>query len=371
MIEQTCWHPVAQVGDLGATPLAVTLLGQRLVLWRGDDGSAHAWDDRCPHRGASLSLGCVRSGPLGSQLECAYHGWRFGAGGQVVSVPALPGFSPPAAHRATAYAVAERYGLLWVCLQPNPAENADSADSADSDAVIPAFAAEQDARLRKVNCGPYLVATSAPRIVENFLDMAHFGFVHEHWLGSREHTTIADYTVVATATGLLATGCKAWQPRSSVHAEGGAEVEYTYEVNAPYTAVLTKVPLAPETPSAAPPQGGVGRLGNGPAPATEAGSVALQDFRESIALFICPLTPETSQVWFRLAMNDFDSSDAKLQAFQHTIFTQDQPVLESQRPRCLPISDHAPVRELHSAADRSATAYRRYLQERGITYGTC
>ena len=130
-----------------------------------------------------------------------------------------------------------------------------------------------------------------------------------------------------------------------MHAEGGGDVEYTYEVNAPYTAILTKIP--------------------------DASSVALQDFRESIALFICPLTPETSQVWFRLAMNDFDSSDAKLQAFQHTIFTQDQPVLESQRPRCLPIGDNAPVRELHSAADRSATAYRRYLRERGITFGTC
>ena len=341
MIEQSCWHPVAQATDLGTAPLGVTLLGQRLVLWRGGAGALQAWDDRCPHRGASLSLGCVRAGPDGAQLECAYHGWRFGAGGQVVSVPALPGFVPPAAHRATAYAVAEAYGLLWVCLQPD--DNA--AAPADAVPAIPAFAAERDGRLRKVNCGPYLVATSAPRIVENFLDMAHFGFVHEHWLGSREHTSIADYTVVATPTGLLATGCKAWQPRSSVHAEGGADVEYTYEVNAPYTAILTKIP--------------------------DASSVALQDFRESIALFICPLTPETSQVWFRLAMNDFESPDAKLQAFQHTIFTQDQPVLESQRPRCLPIDDNAPVRELHSAADRSATAYRRYLRERGITFGTC
>ncbi len=189
------------------------------------------------------------------------------------------------------------------------------------------------------------MATSAPRIVENFLDMAHFGYVHEGWLGDREHTALADYRVDVTPSGLLATGCKAWQPKSSVHAQGGADVEYTYEVNAPYTAILTKVP--------------------------EASSVALADFRESIALFICPLTPESSRVWFRLAMNDFDSPDEKLQAFQHTIFTQDQPVLESQSPKRLPISDAAPVRELHCAADRSATAYRRHLREQGITYGTC
>ena len=48
-------------------------------------------------------------------------------------------------------------------------------------------------------------------------------------------------------------------------------------------------------------------------------------------------------------------ADANLQAFQHTIFTQDQPVLESQRPKRLPISDTAPVQELHCAADRSAS----------------
>jgi len=155
-----------------------------------------------------------------------------------------------------------------------------------------------------------------------------------------------------------------------VHAQGGADVDYSYEVNAPYTAVLTKLPLrAPETPSASPPQGDVGRLKNGPA--ASAASVALADFRESIALFICPLTSETSRVWFRLAMTDFESPDTTLQTFQHTIFKQDQPVLESQSPKCLPISGHAPVQELHGAADRSAMAYRRFLRERGITYGTC
>ena len=39
-------------------------------------------------------------------------------------------------------------------------------------------------------------------------------------------------------------------------------VEYSYEVTGPYTAVLTKVP--------------------------EAGSAAIADLRESIALFVCP-----------------------------------------------------------------------------------
>jgi len=151
--------------------------------------------------------------------------------------------------------------------------------------------------------------------------------------------------VQTTPTGFLASGCRAWQPQSSVHAQGGADVDYTYEVNAPYTSVLTKVP--------------------------EGHTVQIEGFRESIALFVCPVGPEHSRVWFRLAMNDFDSPDSKLRGFQDIIFAQDKPVLESQQPRRLPISDDAPVRELHSAADRSSAAYRRYLRERGITFGTC
>src|SRR6185436_8822170 len=157
--------------------------------------------------------------------------------------------------------------------------------------------AEGDTRLRKLNCGPYDVATSAPRVVENFLDLSHFAFVHEGWLGARSATAIEDYKVEETPAGLRATQCKAWQPQSNLHSTAPAQVEYTYEVTGPYSAVLTKIP--------------------------EAGSVAVPDWRESIALFICPLEPERCRVWFRLAVADFESSDDKLQAFQHTIFRQD------------------------------------------------
>ena len=331
MIERSLWHPVAAADALGGKPLGVLLLDEPLVLWRDDSGAAHAFADRCPHRGARLSLGCVRDG----RLECPYHGWRFDASGQVRAIPALPGFVPPSGHRATEHAIEERYGLLWVRLDR----------AATDDAGLPPFAAEQDMRLRKVNCGPCDVATSAPRVVENFLDMAHFAFVHDGWLGDRAHVSVEDYRVEPTSTGFLASGCKAWQPRSSVHAEGGAQVEYTYEVTAPYAAVLCKVP--------------------------DGASVRIDEFRESIALFICPVTAESSRVWFRLAMNDFESPDETLQAFQHTIFSQDQPVLESQRPKCLPISEQAPVRELHCLADRSAMAYRRFLRAQGIGFGVC
>lgn len=336
-MEKTQWHPVALGRDVVQAPLAVCVLEQDLVLWRNPEGQVQAFVDRCPHRGARLSLGRVENG----HLECPYHGWQFAAGGQCVKVPAVPAFTPPPQHCVRSFAVQEAYGLVWVQLQAAAAAEAAEGEAAQAPVALPAFEAEADARLRKLNCGPYDVAASAPRIIENFLDMSHFGFVHEGWLGARDTTAMAPYNVEATATGVKATNCKAVQPQSNVHSTAAAEVEYTYEVTAPYTALLTKVP--------------------------EAGT-SKDGWHEAIGLFVCPVTPETSRVWFRLAVADFESSDETLAAFQHTIFTQDQPVLESQQPKALPLDPRA---ELHSAADRMSSAYRRYLKASGVTFGVC
>ena len=324
MIETTLWHPVAESASLTDAPLPACLLGQDLVLWRDATGLAHAWADRCPHRGTRLSLGRVLHTDEGSRIECPYHGWQFAPQGQCRVVPALPEFTPPASHTACTHEAHEAHGLVWVRLQA-------------SHSLPPAFDAEHDARLRKLLCGPYEVATSAPRIVENFLDLAHFGFVHEGWLGDRGHTRLADYRIDTTAHGFIAHGCEAWQPQSNRLASQGSVVDYRYELTGPFTAQLTKLPQA---------QGG---------------------YQDVIGLFVCPIEPERSRVWFRLAVTDFDSSDEELRSFQHTIFMQDRPVLESQSPKRLPLSGG----EVHSAADRSSAAYRRFLAEHGITFGVC
>lgn len=325
MIERTLWHPVVASDALTAAgPQAVRLLDEDLVLWRAADGAPQAWADRCPHRGARLSLGRIVQCNDGARLECAYHGWQFDPPGRCQRIPALPDFRPPPGHRATVYEARESCGLVWARLAP-------------AAGAPPRFAAELDSQLRKLLCGPYEVETSAPRIVENFLDLAHFGFVHEGWLGDRGHTALEGYTLTPTPDGFVASGCRAWQPLSNRLAERGGWVDYRYELTAPYSAVLTKLPREQD------------------------------GHRDEIALFVCPREPERSTVWFRLAVTDAASSEAELRAFQDTIFAQDRPVLESQTPRRLPL-DSA---ELHCAADRSSTAYRRLLTERGIRFGVC
>jgi phenylpropionate dioxygenase-like ring-hydroxylating dioxygenase large terminal subunit len=323
MRERTLWHPVCRSDHLPAGQLQGThLLGERIVLWRDAAGAAQVWADRCPHRGSALSLGCIKE----NTLHCAYHGWQFAPSGQCVKIPADPEFIP-ITQKAQVFHSQEAYGMVWACLDA-PAS------------PVPPFPEFAHSHLNKVHCGPYEVATSAPRIVENFLDMAHFGYVHTGILGDLAHTAVPAYEVSeindARGTGILASRCMAWQPKSNASIATGSMVEYSYRVVHPYGSILTKVPAAQ----------------NG--------------FDEAIALLVLPLTEETSRAWFVLAMTDFSSSDDALRHFQDTIFAQDKPIIESQWPKRLPLDPRA---EMHTVADKMSAAYRRWLQQQGVAFG--
>ena len=61
------------------------------------------------------------------------------------------------------------------------------------------------------------------------------------------------------------------------------------------------------------------------------------------------------------------STTTELVNFQQLIFLQDRIILENQRPVLLPMEPRA---EIPTRADASSIAYRRWLKEKGITYGT-
>ena len=87
-------------------------------------------------------------------------------------------------------------------------------------------------RAAQADCGPYEVETSAPRIVENFLDMSHFGFVHEGWLGDRAHLAQPTYELgrrppMALRRQWLQRLAAAEQPVRRLP----AQVDYRYEVH--------------------------------------------------------------------------------------------------------------------------------------------
>jgi phenylpropionate dioxygenase-like ring-hydroxylating dioxygenase large terminal subunit len=312
------WHPVAASDELERQRVvAVRLLGEDLVVWQGDDGRPLAWRDLCVHRGTRLSLGKVE----GCTLRCPYHGWLYDADGRCVSIPAQPDVAPPRKARARTYRAVVHYGLVWVSLG-EPARG------------MSPFPEWDDPGFRKLRCGPYLVEASGPRIVENFLDVAHFPYVHENVLGVPARPEIADYETIVSEGGVEARGVRVWQPDPYGTGQGDW-VSYTYRAHRPLTAYLLKESAGP---------------------------------RFSILLTITPHEPARSTAWMWMAMNyGHDVPEADLVAWQDGIFAQDRPILESQRPELLPLDLTA---ELNIRADRTAITYRRWLKSLGLNFGT-
>jgi phenylpropionate dioxygenase-like ring-hydroxylating dioxygenase large terminal subunit len=173
------WHAVARVSDVPDAPLRRSLLGVDVVLWRSPDGRVVAAPDRCPHREAPLSGGCVRDGVL----ACPYHGWEFGDGGQLVRVPsAQPGVPvPPTGHLAVHHCQ-ERYGLVWVCLDEPVAD-------------VPCIPQDTDAAFRRINNPVEQWACSSTRLTDNFMDFTHFPFVHTGTFGRAQDTVAQRFDV--------------------------------------------------------------------------------------------------------------------------------------------------------------------------------
>lgn len=82
---QNRWYAVLPSWAVSSTPIGVTRLEENIVLWRDEQGTVQAIEDRCPHRGARLSLGWN----LGNRLSCWYHGVEVDNTGTVADVPAI------------------------------------------------------------------------------------------------------------------------------------------------------------------------------------------------------------------------------------------------------------------------------------------
>lgn len=113
------WHPIVVAAELDERPLRrVRILGEDLVLYRGEDGGYGLVAERCAHRGASLAYGRIE----GNNIRCAYHGWMYAPDGKCVEQPAEPGDSTYKNKVCqTAYPVQKVAGLLFVYMGPKPA----------------------------------------------------------------------------------------------------------------------------------------------------------------------------------------------------------------------------------------------------------
>jgi phenylpropionate dioxygenase-like ring-hydroxylating dioxygenase large terminal subunit len=160
------WYPACRSSDLGARPVAVTLMDRPLVVFRDAGGAPAALLDRCPHRNYPLSLGRVTGA---GTLECGYHGWRFDGGGDCVCVPGLAAgpAAPSGSRRVATHAATESEGMVWVWGEPDRAPTRSPfalpvVDGPGSGEVV--FRRDLDGTMHAA--------------VENALDVPHTAFLH-------------------------------------------------------------------------------------------------------------------------------------------------------------------------------------------------
>ena len=107
--------------QLRSKPIAIEIANRRIMVIR-DGGEAHALDDRCPHRGVPLSLG---SQEFPGTISCPYHGWTFDLRSGCLRAVITDGPDSPLVGKVTiaSIPVAERLGLVWVFIGPDPADD--------------------------------------------------------------------------------------------------------------------------------------------------------------------------------------------------------------------------------------------------------
>jgi phenylpropionate dioxygenase-like ring-hydroxylating dioxygenase large terminal subunit len=147
-----------------------TILGESVLLFRRQDGTAAAIGNRCPHRFAPLHLGQLK----GDVVECGYHGLQFDAQGRCVHNPHGRGAAPAAAH-AKCYPLVEKHRALWIWMG--------NADSASEDS-IPDYSFLTNVPSTAVVTMYIPTACHYELLVDNIMDLTHAPYLHPNSLGS-------------------------------------------------------------------------------------------------------------------------------------------------------------------------------------------
>ena len=176
------WLAVAKSKKLGSTPIARTLLGTPIVLFRDQHKQVVALLDRCPHRNAPLSKGKVKD----NCIVCPYHGWQFTDQGDYKSIPGLVrphGAKIPPIPKFNAL---EKNGLIWLQLDNTKKAALPYASLYFHDARYHSFIWSVEAQGSIVN------------VLENFLDGTHTPFVHSGLI--RKNAKRQEVTAQVTST---------------------------------------------------------------------------------------------------------------------------------------------------------------------------
>ncbi len=316
------WQPLCRISEVSANPTAFRLLGEQWVAWKGPDGDVRVFEDRCPHRLAPLSLGVCE----GEGVRCGYHGWLYDAAGRCIEIPALgPGATiPPRAQLRAPAAVALDHGMVFVAIEA-PLTTAPTLQAAND----PAFLVGDLPVLR--------TRGSAALLADNFLDVAHFPFVHDGTFGADEAREVPSYTVERGEFGFSATYEHEFANREDPGVASGERPliqrrRLTYRYSAPFHLELEIEFL-------------------------DAGGVNV------IGFFLTPEDDETVRIYSSLWRNDLGGSAQRMREaidFEVAVIEEDLRIQSRYERLEMPLDVTA---EVHTRADKTTLEFRRILGE--------
>lgn len=310
------WHPVAPSSQVQEKPMGACLLDERLALFRSR-GQVVAFKDLCIHRGTALSLGWMD----GDNLVCAYHGWTYAPDGACIRIPSLlPAQGIPKKARAVSYRVEERYGLVWVCLgKPR--------------LPIPDYPQASDPSFRTTYLGELDWQAGATRVIENFMDISHFPFVHPTTLGHPDYPITREHTITQHEDGFTfdVDVTDPVNPSATFHLRSRTYMPFT---------ILYARDVTPEA-----------RFDK---------ERARTDALRALFFTCSPLSAQqTKSFWLTSQNYTSESSDNEFKRFGYQILEEDRRIVESQRPEEVPIDLSE---ELHlKGPDITGIEYRRWL----------
>lgn len=318
------WYAAAISENVKQEPLGVELLGEKVVLFRGKDGTVHCIGDVCPHRGAPLSLGWVNEHDC---VVCPYHGWAFDSAGVLRDVPAAEHEGEwPKKQLVEAFPVVEKGGFVWLFYGSKELPE-------DERPPIP-FVPELEDPTWKAVYGEIEFECGHWSVFENAIDMAHIHYLHNDTFGNQDKPEIRSMTCAADAYGVLASFKLHNKPVNALwNWSQVPAVEVTAKALLPSTSVITFT------------------LGAGLSFTTFVNTVPINGGR-TVNRFC--LVRNIS--WDKLGVFNWGAWDGLARQAMMRILTEDKGMVERLHPELL-------SHEISVKADMPQTAFRKLRQE--------
>jgi len=332
---RNAWYVAGWEQELAPeTPAAITILGERIVIWRTASGSVHALEDRCVHRLAPLSLGRCE----GERLRCMYHGLLFDPDGKVVEIPGQETIPPRA--RVKGYPVEARHSWVWVWMG--------DPEAADISLIPPAVGYDDPAYI--LGHGQLDYEAEARLINDNLLDFSHLSYVHAISFGAGPQFAQSQPKITPLARGIRSerwiTGTLGASNRKS---DVPVDSWQTYDFLLPGVLLMW---------SGNYPAGTAERLGYAPPPQEDA-----QQGLNFTSQAVTPMTDRTSRYFFSWGPHRDHGDEAMRDGMMElaaVAFGEDKVMIEAQQ-KVIDMTPDPVV--MPSAHDRGVTLFNRLVEK--------